>query len=96
MVKCYIIANLNMTNPDALVAGYASKIQCVIEQFGGKFLVRDSDVPCAEEDKAELGVIVEFPGVAAAQACMASDAYKEIKSARTENTSGQFMVVEGV
>ena len=78
------------------MAGYGSKIDGVISQFGGQFLVRGGDVSYAEEDKADFDVIVEFPDVAAAQACLDSDAYKEIKAARTNNTTGQFMLVEGV
>ena len=96
MAKGYIIAHFTMIDQDAFMAGYGSNIQNVIEQFGGKFLVRGGHVSYAEEDKADRDVIFEFPDVAAAESCLASAAYKEIKPARTENTSGQFMVVEGV
>jgi uncharacterized protein (DUF1330 family) len=96
MPKGYVIAHLNVTNPDAFMAGYASKIQGVVEKSGGKFLVRGGNVSYAEGDKAGLNVIVEFPDVAAAHAWLESDAYKEITSARSDNSSGQFMIVEGV
>ena len=96
MSKGYVIAHFKFTNLDAFMAGYGSKIDSVISQFGGQFLVRGGDVPYAEEDKADFDVIVEFPDIAAAQACMNSNAYKEIKAARTDNTTGQFMIVEGV
>ena len=96
MTKGYVIAHLNMSNPDAFMAGYGSKIQGVIEQFGGKIPLSGGVVSYAEKENAHLDVVVEFPDVAAARACLESDAYKEIKSARTNNSSGQFMIVEGV
>ncbi|SVC34418.1 uncharacterized protein METZ01_LOCUS287272, partial [marine metagenome] len=40
MAKGYIIAHFTMIDQDAFMAGYGSNIQNVIEQFGGKFLVR--------------------------------------------------------
>ena len=96
MAKGYVIAHFKFTNLDAFMTGYGTKIDGVISQFGGKFLVRGGNVPYAEEDTADFDVIVEFPDIAAAKACMESDAYGEIKGARTENTTGQFMLVEGV
>ena len=96
MAKGYVIAHFKFTNLDAFMVGYGTKIDGVISQFGGKFLVRGGNVPYAEEDKADFDVIVEFPDIGAAKACMESDAYGEIKAARTENTTGQFMLVEGV
>ena len=85
-----------MTNPDAFKSEYASKIAPMLEAFGGRFFVRGGNVPYGEGEKADIDVVAEFPGVAAAQAFLSSGSYKEIEPARTENTIGQFMVIEGV
>ena len=96
MAKGYIIAHLTLINPDRLVSEYASKIAAIVESFEGKFLVKGGKVSYSEEDKADLDVVVEFPDVGAVHTFLSSDAYKEISTGRTENTTGPFMVVEGV
>ena len=96
MAKGYIIAHLNIQNKPAFGMGYALKVENVIREFGGKFIVRGNKVSYAEGDKADINVVAEFPDLVAAQACLASDAYNEIEPHRKDNTTGQFIVVEGV
>jgi uncharacterized protein (DUF1330 family) len=96
MSKGYIIAHLNIQKKAAFGMGYALKVERIISEFGGKFLVRGNNVPYAEGDKFDIDVIAEFPDLALAQACLASNSYKEIDPHRKDNTTGQFMVVEGV
>ena len=93
MTKGYVIAHLNMSNPDAFMAGYGSKIQGVIEQFGGKIPLSGGVVSYAEKENAHLDVVVEFPDVAAAHVCFKSYAY--IPDFGTYSDKGASGVVSG-
>ena len=96
MVKGYIIGHLNVKDMAAFGTGYAMKVPAIISEFGGAFLVRGGNVRYREGDEADIDVIVEFPDAASAEALLASDAYKEIEAIRKEQTTGPFMIVEGV
>jgi uncharacterized protein (DUF1330 family) len=96
MSKGYIIRHLKIINSDAFKSEYASRIAPMLEAFGGRFLVRGGTVSHAEGEKADIDVVAEFSDVAAAQAFLSSGSYKEIEPGRTENTTGQFMIIEGV
>jgi len=96
MSKGYVNGHLKALNPEAFKTQYAAKIPPMIEAHGGKFLVRGGNVVYSEGEKADIDVVAEFSDVAAAEAFLSSDAYKAIEPARKENTTGPFMIVEGV
>ena len=96
VAKGNIIGHLSVKDMAAFGAGYAMKVPEVISEFGGEFLVKGGNVPYREGDNADIDVIVEFPDLASAEASLASDAYKAIESVRKEQTTGPFMIVEGV
>lgn len=75
---------------------YASKIAAIVESFEGNFLVKGGKISYPEEDKADLDIVVEFSDVGTVHTFLTSDAYKEISTGRTGNTTGPLMVVEGV
>ena len=75
---------------------YASKIAAIVESFEGNFLVKGGKISYPEEDKADLDIVVEFSDVGTVHTFLTSDAYKEISTGRTGNTTGLLMVVEGV
>ena len=97
MTKAYVIAHLTMTNHDNFMSGYASKVGEVIEAFGGKILVRGGEISYQEgESLGDLTAVVEFPSRDAAHAFGSSEGYRAIVKARTENTTGPFVIIDGV
>ncbi len=75
---------------------YASKIAAIVESIEGNFLVKGGKISYSEEDTADLDIVVAFSDVGTVHTFLTSDAYKEISTGRIGNTTGPFMVVEGV
>ena len=97
MAKGCVIAHFKIKNPDAFKVGYGSKIEGVIEQFGGKFLVRGGEIAYSEGKKlGDLNVIVEFPDRESALNWKKSSEYQAILPGRIENATTQFIIIDGV
>ena len=97
MTKAYVIAHLTLTNPDRFMSEYMSKVGAVVEAFGGKYLVRGSDISYQEgESLGDRTVVIEFPSRDAAHAWGSSEQYQAIAKARTENSTGPVIIIDGV
>ena len=97
MTKAYVIAHLTLTNRDRFMSEYASKVGAVVEAFGGKFLVRGGEISYQEgESLGDITAVLEFPSRDAAHAWESSERYQAIVKARTENTTGPFVIIDGV
>lgn len=94
-MKGYLIANVDVTDPEGYVA-YRTRTPDIIASHGGRFLVRGGEVtPLEGEMKAGRVVILEFPSVEAAKAFYFSPEYQEIIPYRTGASTGDFIIVEG-
>lgn len=96
-MKGYLVANvLAVTDPERY-ARYRAQIPAVVEQFGGRFLIRGGAIHAKEGD---LGfarmVVIEFPTLEAAQAFYGSAAYAPLIRMREESAEARVAVVEGV
>ena len=92
----YAIAQLNVTDPETN-ARYRSLVQAIIEQFGGRFLVRGGKVDELEGSLSQPRlVVIEFPSAEQAHAFYNSPAYQEILPLRLKSATGTFVIVEGV
>ena len=97
MTKAYVIAHLILTNPDRFMSEYMSKVGAVTETFGGKYLVRGGDISYQEgESLGDRTVVIEFPSRDAAHAWESSEQYQAIVKARTENSTGSVIIIDGV
>ena len=97
MPKAYVMAHLTLTNREKFVAEYASKVGETIEAFGGQFLARGGEVSYREGEKlGDIDVILEFPDRKSAIAWEESKQYQAIVSGRIDNTTGSFIIVDGV
>jgi uncharacterized protein (DUF1330 family) len=97
MTKAYVIAHLTPTNPDRFMSEYMSKVGAVTEAFGGKYLVRGGDISYQEgESLGDRTVVIEFPSADAAHAWESSEQYQAIVKARTENSTGSVIIIDGV
>ena len=97
MPKAYVIAHLTLTNTEKFVAEYGSKVEETIKAFGGQFLARGGEVSYIEGAKlGDIDAIIEVPDRDSAIAWEESEQYQAIVSGRTDNTTGYFIIVDGV
>jgi len=97
MPKAYVMAHLTLTNTEKFVAEYGSKVEETIKAFGGQFLARGGEVSYREGEKlGDIDVILEFPDRESAIAWEKSEQYQAIVSGRTDNTTGYFIICDGV
>ena len=95
-MKGYVVANVDVADMPAYEA-YRSRTGAVIEQYGGRFLVRGGAVQAVEGDpKISRLVILEFPSVEAAHIFYNSPEYQAIIPLRTSTSTTTLFVVEGV
>jgi uncharacterized protein (DUF1330 family) len=95
-MRGYVIANVSV-EAAAAYEGYRSRTAAIIEQYGGRFLVRGGAVEVREGDPG-IGrlVILEFPSVEAARTFYDSPEYQAILPIRLENASATLVIAEGV
>ena len=97
MPKAYVVGHATLTNPEKFVAEYGSKVEETIQAFGGQFLVRGGDISYREGEKlGDIDVILEFPDRKSAIAWEESKQYQAIVSGRIDNTTGSFIIVDGI
>ncbi|NIA71057.1 DUF1330 domain-containing protein [Pelagibius litoralis] len=95
-MAAYIIAHLDVTNPEAFEA-YRDAVPAVVADHGGRYLARGAPVDVLEGDwEIPRLIILEFPDKAAAEGFYHSAEYQEILPLRLENADGAVVIVEGV
>ncbi|MEK9676775.1 MAG: DUF1330 domain-containing protein [Rhodospirillaceae bacterium] len=94
-MTAYLIANVSVNDPDGFAA-YREKVSPLIEQYGGRYIVRGGEIEHVEGemDVARL-VIVEFEDMDALRKFYFSDDYKPIKAMRFASADSTAMLVEG-
>jgi len=94
-MPAYIIARVEVTDWSRY-REYTKATPAVIEQFGGKFIVRGGDVVTLEgpEDTRRV-VIIEFPSLERAKAFWHSKEYSQVRKLREGAAVGQFMAIDG-
>lgn len=90
----YIIARIDVTNPEGMKA-YQAAVAPAVAAAGGKYLVRGGDVYGPDPDGRRL-VVLEFPSKQAAKDFWNSDTYREIAKLRKGHSTMDAMVVDGV
>jgi len=94
--RAYMIAEINMTSPEAY-APYAAQAPAVLARYGGRYLARGGRTESLEgAAPAPRVAVVEFPSMAAAQTFYTSPEYSKIRPIRQSGSTGRFFLVEGV
>lgn len=96
MPKCYVVGNIHVTDPEGYQK-YASQVQPVTDQFGGKYLVRGGT--STPKDGTPVGsrvVVCEFPDRASAEAWYHSEGYQRIIGDRLAHSTGFLTIVDGL
>jgi len=95
MTKCYLVAQITITNPDGF-AEYQKHVPKTIADYGGIYLVRGGNTTQLEgEGFTGRSVVLEFPSREVAEAWYHSDAYQSIIPYRTNNSTGNLIFVDG-
>ena len=96
MPKAYVIADIDVTDPEAF-ARYRELSTAAAAAHGGRFIVRGGHAEALEGDRQPKRVVVlEFDSVDAARAWYDSPEYWEARAARADAATGSFVLVEGV
>ena len=96
MAKGYVIAQVNVTDPETYKT-YVGLVGPTIEAFGGQFLVRGGKSQSYEgTPPGTRNIIIEFPSLDAAEKWYHSDVYKEAKTIRMSASTSVQTIVEGI
>ncbi len=92
----YIIARIKVTDMEQYKK-YTKESPAIIEQNGGKFIVRGGEPTTLEgPEETHRIVVVEFPSKAQAEKFYNSTEYQAIIPLRENAATGSFIAVEGV
>jgi uncharacterized protein (DUF1330 family) len=94
MPKGYWVAHVDVTDPAAYEA-YKAANAAPFATYGARFLVRGAPQTQVEGTCRARTVVIEFPNLAAAQACYHSPEYQAAKALRDPVAIGDCVIVEG-
>ncbi len=95
-MAAYVVAQDEITDPEGF-ARYREMVPAIIEQFGGRFLIRGGKAEALEGDwEPSRLVVIEFESVEQAKAWWSSKEYAEAKALRRRSARITLTVVEGV
>ncbi|MEF2070387.1 DUF1330 domain-containing protein [Consotaella aegiceratis] len=95
MPKAYWIARVDVRKPERY-QDYIAAAQPAFEAHGARFLARGGPFVELEGNARSRNVVIEFPSLAAAKACYASEAYQKAKAIRQDVADSELVVVEGI
>jgi uncharacterized protein (DUF1330 family) len=94
-MAAYLIANITITDPERFLT-YRTQVPKVIEQYGGRYLVRGGTVHPLEDDVGfDRFIVIEFPSLESARGFYNSPEYAPLLKLRMETTKSQIAIVEG-
>ncbi|CAN5203317.1 DUF1330 domain-containing protein [soil metagenome] len=94
MTKGYWIALIDVTDPGAF-AEYGALSTDIVNQYGGRFVVRGGKSQQFEGTGRARQAVVEFDSFDAAVACYQSDAYQSAADIRHGGAIADVVIVEG-
>ena len=95
-MAAYLIADVSVEDL-AAYEDYLSRVPAVIEQYGGRYLVRGGAATVAEGDRApNRMVVLEFTDMVALRRFYDSPEYAPLKAIRQRVARSELIFVEGV
>ena len=95
-MAAYLIADIDSIHDQASYDAYRKDVLGIIQQHGGRFLVRGGKTETMEGGwKPGRFVVVEFPDFATAKKFYDSPAYQKILPLRLNASKGRAIIVEG-
>ncbi|MFQ5635437.1 MAG: DUF1330 domain-containing protein [Gammaproteobacteria bacterium] len=95
-MAAYMIVNARISDREKFMAGYAPAASKLVEQFGGRYIVRTQGVTVLEGklDEDSSVVISEWPDKAAALRFWNSPEYAEVRKLRQDCAECLVMLIE--
>ena len=95
-MAAYLMAQVKVTDPESF-AKYSSQVPGVIEQYGGRYLVRGGATEAVEGSwtPARL-VVVEFPSMEQLKRFYHSDEYAPLIELRNQSAHTDLTFAEGI
>lgn len=95
-MKYYTVAEMEITDR-SWVAAYVKNVTKLVEQSGGRYLARTSNVERVEGERQvpQIFLIIEWPSKAAAEVFYESEAYRPYRQSRIEGARNEFVLVAG-
>ncbi|WP_028924164.1 DUF1330 domain-containing protein [Pseudonocardia acaciae] len=95
-MTAYVIAGVRVTGSAEEMAVYRERVEATLEPYGGRYLVRTSDVEQLDGRwPADSVVVVEFPDLQSARAWNNSAEYAPLAALRESNSDSIRMIVDG-
>lgn len=95
MAKGYMAADLHVRDKAGLEK-FREMAKPVLEEYGGKVLVRTPSAEAREGKKTGIVVVLEFESMNQARKCYESVRYQAAKAARDKACDTDLFLVEGV
>ena len=95
MAKGYMVADLYVRDKAGLEK-FREMAKPVLEEYGGKVLVRASNAETREGKKTGVVVVLEFESMDQARKCYESEAYQAAKAVRDKACDTDLFLAEGV
>jgi uncharacterized protein (DUF1330 family) len=94
-MSAYIIIRVDIRDREAY-GRYMQYTPRVVDQYGGRFIVRGGETETLEGDEETLRmVVVEFPSMDMARGFYRSEEYQAVKGLRLGAGEAQFVAVDG-
>jgi uncharacterized protein (DUF1330 family) len=95
-MKYYSVAEIEVTDR-SWVAAYVQNVTKMVEQNGGRYLARTSNVERIEGERRppQIFLLIEWPSREAAVAFYESDAYRPYRESRVRGAKNDFLLVAG-
>jgi uncharacterized protein (DUF1330 family) len=95
-MKYYSVAEIDITD-QSWVRDYVANVTPLVQQYGGRYLTRTSNVEKMEGDRKppQILVIVEWPSREAAETFYTSEAYRPFRQSRIDGARNEFLLVPG-
>lgn len=94
-MSVYVIIEVQIVNAERYKQ-YVERVRKVVENHGGRYLVRGGTVtPMSGDWQPERMIMVEFASIDQVHACFRSEAYGKLAPLRTQSTISRAIAVEG-
>jgi uncharacterized protein (DUF1330 family) len=95
-MKYYSVAELDIMDA-SWVPAYVKNVTKLVEQRGGRYLARTSNIEKLEGERKppQVFLIIEWPTKDAAQSFYESDAYRPYRQSRIAGAKNEFVLVAG-
>ncbi|WP_019141639.1 DUF1330 domain-containing protein [Noviherbaspirillum massiliense] len=95
-MKYYSVAEVDITDK-SWVPAYVQNVTRLVEQHGGRYLARTSNIEKIEGERKAPGIflIIEWPSRIAAMAFYESEEYRPYRDSRMQGARNDFALIAG-